>query len=322
MSREKRQYDVLFIFLCTVALGCGGGGGASGDDDDSTDGVTTGDKLGTFAVELIGPRTEDDNSVTPGYTSVSGKVYDGVTPEATQWTTTSTEGGCSLMTPSVPFCSPACGSTGVCVATNTCAAYPTSQALGTVHIDGVMGAGDLSAVQNNYSATGSLPYPAFAEGDAIKLTASGSDFTPEFTATTVGVAPLAITGGASLALVRNQALALAWNSSAVTSNVHIKLDISHHGGSKGKIECDVADSGSTTISSAIVNALLDLGAAGYPTIIITRSATGHAGVADGHIDLSVSSQQELPITVPGVQSCTEDDQCTAPATCQDDLTCG
>ncbi len=314
--------QTIAYFLLGVLAACGSSG------DDAPSGGDTGDLLGTFSVQLVAPRTENDGTTSAGYTSVLGKVYDGTVPATTVWTASMTSGGCTLSIPSVPFCSPACTSAQACVATNTCVAYPTAQDVGSVHLDGVKtssGTGfDLPAVSNTYQPAGvTLAYPAFAEGDAIELTGSGSTFTSAFAANTTGVASLVLTSASSLALAAGAPLALTWTAPAnpSASSVHVLLDISHHGGSKGKVECDTTDTGSLAIPSAMVDQLLGLGAAGYPTIIVTRAATGHTDVATGHVDLVVSSEVEVAITVPGVQSCTQDSDCTSPATCQDDLTC-
>ncbi len=309
------------ITIATVGLvACGS---SSGDDTAGGD-SEVGDLLGTFQVELVEPTT--DNA---GYTSVLGKVYDGQQPQNVVWTETARSGDCVLLTPSVPFCTPACGSTGVCVAENTCHAYPTSQSVGTVKVKGVKTQSggtevELKAIQNSYQppAGTTLAYPAFDEGATVEVTASGSDFTSGFTARAKGIAPLTLTTP-SFALANGQALAVAWTAPAASdsSKIALKLDISHHGGSKGKIECTTSDSGSLSIASSLVDQLLALGAAGYPTVIVTRKSFGHAAAADGHVDLLISSEIEKPIAVPGVISCTSNDDCTAPATCQDDLTC-
>lgn len=315
--------------MMVFVVGCGGSSsGDDGADADADSGEAVGEQLGTFSVQLIAPRVENDGTTTPGYTSVLGKVYNGVVPETVVWDTAMTSGACALAIPRVPFCSPACGSDMACVADSTCAAYPSAQSVGSVHLDGVKTATstgiDLTAVANTYQAAGvTLAYPAFAEGDSIKLTATGSAFAGAFTASSKGVATLALSNPAAIALVTGAPLALSWTAPAasISSTIHVQLDISHHGGSKGKIECDTADSGSLSVASALVDQLIGLGVAGYPTIIVTRAATGHAAVATGHVDLVVASEVEVPIVVPGVHSCTADDECTAPATCQDDLTC-
>ena len=303
------------LFIGCLFLAACGSSSTTGDDD--TDGVATGDLLGTFQIELVEPAND-----TAGFTAVLGKVFDGTQPETVIWTDAMSAGGCTLKTPSVPFCSTPCGSAAACVADDTCQAYPASQAVGTVTIDGVAdSAVTLTSVQNSYQlpAGTTLAYPAFAEGDTLRLHASGSEFTSGFTSTAFAIAPLALTSP-SFALVEGQPLLLAWTPSGAAA-IAVKLDISHHGGSKGKVECTLDDSGASEIASPIVDQLLALGAAGFPTIIVTRVSTGHAQVADGHIDLLVTSELEQPIDVPGVISCTDDGDCEAPTTCQDDLTC-
>lgn len=305
-------------------------GSSSADDDGAIDANgNVGELLGSFTVQLVAPRLETDGTTTPGFTSVLGKVYDGVQPETVIWETEASEAGCTLATPRVPFCSVGCGSTAACVADETCQPYPTSQSVGAATLAGVHTAADdttieLSAVANTYQppAGVTLAYPGFAEGDAVTVAASGSAFTSAFTVGARGVSSLELVGSAAIALVAGQPLALAWTApGAGDSTVHVKLDISHHGGSKGKVECDVGDTGSLALPAAMVDRLLELGAAGFPTVIVTRSTVGHAAAASGHVDLVVSSQVEVPIGVPGIESCTDDTDCTAPETCQSDLTC-
>ena len=103
--------------------------------------------------------------------------------------------------------------------------------------------------------------------------------------------------------------------------MHIKLDVSHHGGSKGMIECDVADNGATTIAASLMSSLLSLGVAGYPTIIVTRSTTGSASIEVGRVDLVVSAVVEQAVIIPGQVSCTEDTQCPTGKKCQSDFVC-
>ena len=125
------------------------------------------------------------------------------------------------------------------------------------------------------------------------------------------------------ALARDLPLTLTWNApvGGGASRIAVALDISHHGGSKGKIDCDAPDTGSLTMSAMLMTRLLDLGAAGFPTVIVTRKATSSALVTAGRVDLVLSSKVEQAVTVPGIHSCTEDGDCTAPQTCQSDLTC-
>ena len=101
----------------------------------------------------------------------------------------------------------------------------------------------------------------------------------------------------------------------------MKLDISHHGGSKGKIECTTADDGELELSSAMVSALVDLGVAGFPTIIVSRKAVGSVTISPGRVDFVAAAEVERAVTLEGVVSCNDSAQCPQGQTCQDDLTC-
>lgn len=307
---------------------CGGGDDAPIDAQgiDAPIGTVT-PPLGTFQVSLV-PALDNGTTTTPAYSALLGKIYDGVQPEAIVWTTTGTAGGCTLTTPHAPFCATPCGSSAVCVADDTCKPYPTSQTVGSVTATGLATQGGetsftMDPIANAYQPPSSvkLAYPAFVEGEKFELVASGSAFAESFTVGTRGVAPLALATG-TLALQPNTPLALTWTAPAATgSTIHVKLDISHHGGSKGKLECDLPDTGSATLDGGLITQLLNLGAAGYPTIIVTRARTGSAAVTKGRIDLVASSTVEKAVTVPGIISCTDTTDCPSPQTCQPDLTC-
>jgi hypothetical protein len=305
--------------------------GACGGDDAVTDDAapdaqevdaplgTVEPRIGTFVASLV---------ETGEYTSLVGKVYNGVQPEAVQWDTSVTDGDCMLMLPRVPFCSTPCGSGAVCVGMDMCEPYAMAQDLGTITATGfVLASGDasftMSPIQAGYQppAAAMLTYPGWTAGEKLELVTSGSAFTPAFTVGTRGVAALALTTPTPIALANDTALDLAWTA-AENSTIDIKLDISHHGGTKGKIECETDDDGSLTIGAALIGSLLDLGAAGYPTIIITRSHTGGAAVTGGRVDFTSQATLERAVTVPGITSCTEDTECISPQTCQPDLTCG
>lgn len=310
--------------LLVLVAACGDDGGTAVDAQgiDAPIGTVT-PLLGTFQVQLVAAIGN-----TPAYSALLGKIYDGAQPEAIIWDTAGTAGGCTLTTPRVPFCATACGTSAVCVADNTCKPYATAQTLGTVTATGLAtqsGAASfaMDPIANAYQPPSGvqLAYPAFVEGEKFELVTSGSAFAPAFTVGTRGVAALNLTSG-TLALQAGAPLALTWTAPAATgSTIHVKLDISHHGGSKGKLECDLPDSGSATLDGGLITQLLNLGAAGYPTIIVTRARTGSAAIATGRIDLVASSTVEKAVSVPGITSCTDTSECPSPQTCQPDLTC-
>ena len=297
--------------------GAGGSGGSGGADSGSG-----GDALvGTFQVRIV------PNDQGSGTTSVLGKVYDGPTPAAINWIPGTKSGACVLLTPKVPFCDPACGS-DVCVGSGVCQAYPTGKSVGTVSVTGLKtgagaGALELLEVAKAYQLPGgtTLSYPPFAEGDAIRVTTSGGDYAP-FTLEARGIAVLEVTSS-SLVVETGKPLALAWKAASMpaATEIHVKLDISHHGGSKGMIECDAPDSGSLEIPASMITELVSLGVAGFPTIVIARESIGSRTITPGRVELVITSDVEMAVTVPGVRSCTADTDCGAGQTCQADLTC-
>ncbi len=304
--------------------------GDTAGDTDVTGGVDYPETLvGSFQLQLVAPVAASDTSpASPGKTALVGKVYDGPTPAQVIWEAGTADGECQLYTPRVPFCNTPCGGSAVCVEDDTCEPYPKAGSAGTVTVQGVLladGATEftMDPVANTYQpgAGVKLAYPGFAEGDRITLSAAG-DVIPAFELSARGVAPLELTN-TSIELAAGAPVTLTWEPAAdpTRSTVHVKLDISHHGGTKGMIECDTADAGSLELSGALISELLDLGVAGFPSVIVTRRAVGSAAIGDGRVDLVVSSAAERFVEIEGLQSCSGDADCDAGLTCQDDLTC-
>ena len=278
--------------------------------------------VGAFQVKLT-PASD----LGAASTSVVGRIYDGPTPLTTLWELPQKDGDCTLTTPRVPFCSTPCGGSAACVENDTCLAYPTSHSAGKVTVTGLETANgstplELALVSNTYQAPPSVPlaYPPFAEGAAVTLTAAGEYF-PAFSLNAKGIAPLEL-GTGELALKSGQPLTVTWTKGAVSSaNIHVKLDISHHGGSKGQIECDTADSGSLSIGATLISKLLNLGVAGFPTVIVTRHVIGSTVIPAGRVELEISSTVEQGVTIDGLTSCANPSDCPDGKTCQPDLTC-
>lgn len=285
--------------------------------------------VGAFAVQLVAAVPEmGPTPARPGYTSVLGTIYDLPQPSPVLFRVAATDGPCQLLVPDPPFCTTPCGTTAVCVAPDTCQPYATRQSVGTVHARGIStttGATEfaMEPVVNNYQPPLdiTLAYPGFAEGTTIELAADGSEFTGGFTLAATGIDELALAPG-EIALEPDQPEIVIWTAGSGAATVHVKLDISHHGGTNGKIECDGPDSGSLTITAPLMTQLLELGAAGFPTIIVSRQVTGSTVIGAGRVDLYISSDVERAVTVPGIESCNDNDDCTPPETCQSDLTCG
>jgi hypothetical protein len=302
----------------------------------STDaGPASTDKVGEFSVQLVAPVLASESSTaSEGYSALLGKVFDGPATETTLWTSKDQAEGCTLLTPKIPFCD-RCGSDSVCVADDTCQKSPSAIGVGSLHVKGVKtqpGDDEFTTdttkdIKYAYQTPMgvSLAYPAFGEGDAIELALTGDSGIAAFTLTGKGIATLELIDGHTYPLTTGKGLALTWKAptQATGTRILVKLDISHHGGSKGKIECDLDDDGSFTVPAKLVDALAALGVAGFPSVSITRSAVTSALTARGRIDLRLFSYLDRPIEIPGVISCTGGDtECPTGKSCRSDKTCG
>ncbi len=283
--------------------------------------------VGSFVVSLIeAVPASSTTAASDAYSQVVGQVFDGPTPSLVAWNAKRSGGGCELLEKHVPFCSEGCGA-AACVADETCMEYPDVVDVGIVVVQGVHTAEGASEVTMKpaggaYQTVGALPFPPFDEGADVVLQAAGKDIGP-FTIPSRGIAPLAMPDDA-IVLARDTVLDVSWTPPGVPgiSVIHVKLDISHHGGAKAMLVCDVADTGSLTIPADLVTGLLDMGVAGFPTIELTRRAVGAVNAGAGRVELEVQSDLSRAVGVPGVVSCNEDADCPAEKpTCGTDLNC-
>jgi hypothetical protein len=138
------------------------------------------------------------------------------------------------------------------------------------------------------------------------------------------ITDLVVTSHVPLSVATGQAMHLAWTPPAHVNvaRVELELEISHHGGFRGQINCDVADTGAFDIPAALVTALVDLGRAGYPTLKVARVSSATAPQAPG-VSLTIASRLELDVDT-GVISCGADTSppCAAGTVCRTDFTCG
>ncbi|HXI58150.1 MAG TPA: hypothetical protein VNO55_18920 [Polyangia bacterium] len=293
--------------------GGGSGGGGSGGSGNS-DAV-----LGSFLLNL---ETKD-----PAHTTFLGVVKDGPQPELIIWDDVASGGGCTLQAPRVPFCTPSCTNGLACVAGGQCVGYPAAQDVGTVTVKGI-GSADLvinpqsspATRSVNYQPTGDLPYPPADEGASIEVDATGGKLGP-FTIKSTGIAPLAFAG--PIPLESGKSLSLTWTAPGMPALTHmqIKVDISHHGGTRGQILCDVPDDGALEIPEPLITKLISFGVAGFPSVTLSRVAIGWASVPGGRISLEVSSTTQVNVTIPGLISCTDTSDCPMGKTCQPDQSC-
>ena len=305
--------------------GAGGSSGAAGADEagagGSTGGGNTAPLYGYFDVTL---NPALDEAGTAASTGVIGKVYDGAVPVPVTLQQKQEAGSCKLLTPMPVFCSPTCTGGAVCVTENTCMPAPTAKTVGTVTVTGLgSSAISMNPIANNYQppAGTTIPYPGCTPGSELKLEAAGGEHSP-FTLTTTCVAPLE--AATSIEIVRGQALMLQWNAAADASKskVDVVIDISQHGTSKGRIECELPDTGSHAVPATLIDALVDLGFSGFPTVLLTRESESVAGAGgQSNVKFRVKAPFRQAIEIEGLTSCNSDDNCPQGQTCQADLKC-
>ncbi len=272
-----------------------------------------GERVGQFSLELA-----------DGFTAIEGRVADGVVPANIRGVTT-TDGQCKLLQGRTLFCDPACGAGQTCGEDGVCIAFPTSKSVGAVAVTGLPVALTMMPTAVNFYSNGAttIPHPGFAAKTAIGLSAAGGTL-PAFALRGEGVDALALDAG-DIVVQRGSPVSLRWTASSTRAAVRLRfvLDLAHHGGISASIECDgVADTGAFDIPAALTTQLLDIGVAGFPTISASRRSVDSTDLAVGCVELNVLSKVDRTVTIPGLESCSDDMDCTGGKTCQADLTCG
>jgi len=295
-----------------AGAGAAGEAGATGNAGSTGNAGTSGSLplTGTITLSL---KAAKEATMAKAFSVAGGTVYDGPVPEAFPLSLALEEAGCQLLKPKLPFCSKGCGGDAACVDDETCATYPKAQDVGVLRLEGL---GSAPVTMDPFPPSfayqsSALPHPPCVEGEAVRLSADG------FGAEAPCIAPL-IVSSTDFAVRRGQALQLDWEAPANADQTRmlVKLDVSHHGGKKGEIDCDLPDTGTFAIPASLVTALVDLGLAGFPTIVLTRIASASSPEQPA-ISFAISSGIEREVDT-GIASCTEDDQCPTDQTCNGD----
>jgi hypothetical protein len=285
--------------------------------------------VGSFTVSMPAPDPATGVSEAAAF---QGVVRDGPAAEMTSWSAVDSDEFCTLYQPSIPFCDPACESGAACVTGDVCQSYPMAHSLGHATVTGLEledGTSEFSVtpLRPNFNylpgASVTLVNPPVAEGAPVQLSTEGGDYDP-ITLVALGIAPLEFHGdGQPVPFSSDAALLLEWTppENSDRSEMLIEVDISHHGGAKGKINCAAADEGSLEISQTLVAGLIELGVAGFPTIHLMRRSAGYANIEPGRVALEIVSDLELPLAIPGLVSCTAPEDCGSNQTCGTDRTC-
>lgn len=250
-----------------------------------------------------------------GFGQLNGAVRDKALPKDV-WKSEMDQGPCRLMVP--PACT-ACTLPMVCDGMS-CVPGPTPKSVGNVTITGLATALTAMPIGDNKTYYTSISAdPPFTTGADISLQTGGGDY-PSFTLRGRGVP--AVEASATPVQVRSgQPLTLTWTAppAPVVTKMDIEVDIAHHGGVAAIIECEAPDTGSLTISAAMVDALIAKGTAGFPIAHLHRQTVDSTTVGGGCVDFAVltkfNGEEGVPLVVNGQQSCTMDSECPTGKTC-------
>jgi hypothetical protein len=294
---------------------CGSSATSTPTNNDASTTPGTATANGAFEIHYVSGTTSASS-----YTEIGGFMYDGPAADLVIWDKKKTDGNCSLYQPRTPFCE-SCATGLVCVDTNVCRSQPSTQSVGTVTLTGLNTSPlELTTVTGStgttYVGADSLPVPPCTTGTAVGLSATGKGDYPAFTIQTQCIAPLVVTNS-TFALESGKAFNLTWTPSTVAgAKVNLEFDLSHHGGSKGKVICETSDSGSLQVTSTLVDSLLALGVTGYPKVDVTRVITGTTAVGSGQAQLKIYSDQSYVVQIANLISCQNDTECPSGQTCQ------
>jgi len=317
------------ILLITTLGGCDGGD-RSVDTSTSTPVETTDPTDPIEAIDDGYERCAKDTlqgtfqiDLGDEYSTIQGSVADGVVP-LNVWEEVLSASSCQVLEPPQLFCDPGCDSDATCGLDGECVPYPSNTDVGAVVIEGLTDPVEMDAIPptQTYYFTGSLEQTPYASGDAISLYAAGGE-TEAFALLTHGVDALSVDLD-TLAIAPGEAAELSWTptSGSADTRVEITLNIALHGGNPGILLCEAEDTGSFTIPAEAIDGLLALGFSGFPSVKLSRQEVDATDALGGCVEFQSTSSVTLPVSIPGLTSCSNDDDCPDGQACQYDLTCG
>lgn len=246
--------------------------------------------------------------------SLLGSPYDGPTP-IVGWETVLTSGECKLLKPKLFSCQNCLGGS-ICVADNDCRPEPDTMTVGTVNVQGLKtkdGANSFSIdpINGNYQPANNqikLAYPACTEGETVTISSAGTPLCAAFSVSAKGISIINVLND-SLPMNPGEDIDLKWTAPAspAATTILVVIDISYHGGTKAKIECEAADDGELVIPAALLDSLKTFGMAGHPKLEIYRRSLG-SDPGTG-VQVLIESMTTCWLKIPGLISCSDVSQC-------------
>jgi hypothetical protein len=241
-----------------------------------------------------------------GFATVTGSVADGVVPTEVL-TPQEAWGDCQLFQKFYPFCDPPCGAGEVCDHDETCIPYPANQGVGTVALLGTAEPVFMEPDGSNYYWDTQIPYPLFATGDLIQVSATGGDI-DAFELRGLGVDDAILTEPL-WEVVSGEDLTVTWVPSDAPSRIRVVMSVDQHGNSPVSLKCEAEDTGALTISADLLDALLQYGVSGFATGTLRRVTADHISTELGCVEMLVYSHTEAQVQVQGHTPCVSDLDC-------------
>jgi hypothetical protein len=310
MPPSPRTLITVAAWLAPLVLACDGGPGSDeanttttqGDGDELRGPCDAADHVGGFSVAM-----------EASYTAFSGSVADGVVP-VTVLEQVGGEGDCVLLRRNNPFCNPTCSPGQTCDFDGTCIPYPVNQDLGTVSVSGLATPVEVPGMGPSFTYFDTdLPHPGMTPGAAIVLNTSGGAYDP-IELHGIGVAMIE-PSASELAIASGEALEVTWAASGSDARVRLELSVDQHGMTPVELVCDAPDTGSLTVSAALMTEFLAYPISGYPVADYWLHTTDSVDIAPGCVELEVRSHVQTPLSIAGHTPCNGDDDCPSDQTC-------
>ncbi|MBT3219868.1 MAG: hypothetical protein HN348_12330 [Proteobacteria bacterium] len=269
------------------------------------------DKVGSFWAQH-----EQDYSV------VSGEVRDGTVP-STILELMVEDGDCRLMRSNNPFCDPTCQPDEACDFDGSCIPYPVTIDVGTVKVDGLNKDVAMSPPGNGLPSVyydTQMPHPGFEPGADVRLVAAGNEI-DGFTLYGEGVAPIVIPDEPWL-VSEGKDMLVTWtpDKAVKQARIFLRFNIDQHGSTPVSVWCDIADTGSYSVPSSVMDALIAYGVTGFPNGNIYRRSVDSVETSAGCVEFEVSSRITGTLNVEGHIPCDGPEDCPKGMIC--DLTIG
>ena len=295
----------LTLALASILFSCTGGPGAavdSGSDRDAVgDGADAGgstDGNGQPACSFTTAAAQFALADYGGHVGLSGAYQDRPNPQI--MVEKERVGDCAFFSPAASFCDPACID-GICAVGGECVPYPQYLAAGTLTLTGTDPALVIEQQEGGYYyTTETYTTDLYRPGDELTLSGPGAGEVAPFEVAVHAVPSIEVSSEEFRA-VEHQAMVITWDTAASSpdgSRVVVRMDVDHHAG-LAHVECVTEDTGSVTVDSSVLDALIEAGVNGIGTYIesayIVRVNRGAVETSSGCVGFE--SKSLVPLRV-------------------------